>query len=269
MLSPRGKFQTSGWFIMFSSEPKVWQNKLWRLKLLFLMSSSVKCDSDWKCFSGEAASVTAETPEIFILSRRNFQLLVIFKLVTMSRERRFSAVEQVVHSNKYFYWVHSFTVKLPSRGCSSAEIHRIYLTSFIAWTSRPANIGDVRLWAGVMYHLMLQLIQWLMIAKRQRTNYVMTYLSDSIWRRIYLVSSPSSQIEQVKPDVWIVELTCRAAALSCQQTQSWGRVLRCPEKHQRQQSTLQPHTTSFYTTTTIVHDRNYCCFYSYLLLLVH
>lgn len=36
---------------------------------------------------------------------------------------------------------------------------------------------------------------WLMIAKRQRTNYVMTYLSDSIWRRIYLVSSPSSQIE--------------------------------------------------------------------------
>lgn len=95
---------------------------------------------------------------------------------------------------------------------------------------------------------------WLMIdTERQRINYVMTYLCDSIWRWIYFVSSPSSQIQNsgVKPDVWIVGLTCRAAALSYQQTQSWGRVLRCPEKHQRQQLTLQPHTTSFYTTTTI------------------
>lgn len=75
--------------------------------------------------------------------------------------------------------------------------------------------------------------------------------------RLRSVSHVSVTKQCISCSAWLFELTCRGVALSCQHTQSWGRVLRCPEKHRRQQLTLQGHTMSFYTTATRVrlHDK--------------
>lgn len=67
---------------------------------------------------------------------------------------------------------------------------------------------------------------------------------------LYTISSDMiHQSRDIKNEVMThlsrVELTCRAAALSYQQTQSWGRVLRCPKKH-RQQQLLHSHVMFFF-----------------------